>query len=126
LDRVERGEEIGRADYPVQTWRFGEGLTMVFLAGEVVADYSLRLKRELGPDRAWVTAYANSAPFYVASERMIAEGGYEVEGSMLSYGHPSRMANGTEERIVSAVHRLLAEPPTRHGATGLSVVEKER
>ena len=32
------------------------------LAGEVVGDYSLRLKRELGGDRLWVTAYANDAP----------------------------------------------------------------
>ena len=34
--------------YPVQVWRLGDGPTLVLLGGEVVVDYSLRLKQELG------------------------------------------------------------------------------
>ena len=93
--------------YPIQTWTFGRDLAMVFLAGEVVADYGLRLKRELDGARLWVNAYSNDVSFYVASERMIPEGGYEVDGSMVYYGQPARLANGTEDRVIAAVTRLL-------------------
>ena len=62
---------------------------MVFLAGEVVADYGLRLKRELDPARLWVNAYSNDVAFYVASKRLIPEGGYEVDRSMVFYGQPA-------------------------------------
>jgi hypothetical protein len=36
----------------------GEGLTLVAIGGEVVVDYSLRLKRELGPG-LWAIGYGN-------------------------------------------------------------------
>ena len=48
--------------FPIQIWRFGKDLTLVALSGEVVVDYALRLKKELGADRTWVVAYANEVP----------------------------------------------------------------
>lgn len=104
--------EAGRAmpasiPLPVQAWRFGDGLAMVFLGGEVVAEYSLRLKREVGNGRLWVNAYSNSVPSYVASSRVIREGGYEAEGSMNYYGWPTSLALEAEERLVATVHEVL-------------------
>ncbi len=108
LERIDRGERLpATAPYPIQTWTFGNDLAMVFLAGEVVSDYGLRLKRELDRSRLWVNAYANDVPFYVASERMIPEGGYEVDRSMTYYGWPAPLAPGTEDRIISTVRALL-------------------
>lgn len=98
--------------YPVQAWSFGAELAMVFLGGEVVADYALRLKRELGAGRVWVNAYANHVPCYIPSRRILAEGGYEAEQAMDFYGLPTRLAPDVEERIVGAVHGLLREAPT--------------
>jgi neutral ceramidase len=92
---------------PVQSWQFGRELTMVFLGGEVVSDYSLRLKREVDASRLWVNAYANSVPSYIASKRIFPEGGYEVDGSMDYYGWPTRLALGTEDRIIAAVHEMI-------------------
>ena len=43
--------------YPVQAWKLGDDLTWIFLGGEVVVDYSLRLKTELGPGKTWVASY---------------------------------------------------------------------
>ena len=40
---------------------------MVFLPGEVVVDYALRLKRELDGARLWVTAYSNDVPCYISA-----------------------------------------------------------
>jgi len=108
LRRLDKGERVpSTAAYPVQTWTFGSDLAMVFLGGEVVADYGLRLKRELDASRLWVNAYSNDVAFYVASRRLIPEGGYEVSGSMVYYGQPSSLAEGTEDLIVRTVHDLL-------------------
>ena len=95
--------------YPLQAWTFGNDLAMVFLGGEVVADYGLRLKRELDASRLWVNAYSNDVSFYVASRRMIPEGGYEVERSMDYYGQPGRLADGTEDLIIRSIHSLLPQ-----------------
>ena len=108
LERIARGESVPASlAYPVQTWTFGKDLTMIFLAGEVVVDYSLRLKKELG-EELWVTAYANDVPAYIASKRIIQEGGYEVDSSMYSYGRPSRFVEDIEEIIIETVHELLS------------------
>jgi hypothetical protein len=94
---------------PVQVWGFGDELAMVFLGGEVVSEYSLRLRRELAPGRLWVNAYANAVPCYIPARRMYAEGGYEVDASIGKYGWPARLAAGTEDRIIATVHELV--PP---------------
>ncbi|MBL9188677.1 MAG: neutral/alkaline non-lysosomal ceramidase N-terminal domain-containing protein [Opitutaceae bacterium] len=103
--------------YPVQAWAFGSEFAMVFLGGEVVAEYALRLKRELGAARLWVNAYANHVPCYIPSRQVLSEGGYEAEGAMDYYGFPTRLADDTEDRIVRTVHELLpaafAKSPAR-------------
>lgn len=97
--------------YPVQTWTLGDGPLWVILGGEVVVDYSLRLKAELGPDRTWVAGYANDVMAYIPSLRVLKEGGYEGGGAMLYYGLPSAWADDVEEKIVSEVHRQAAPAP---------------
>ena len=108
LAKLDRGESLqSKVDYPIQTWRFGDDLAIVFLAGEVVVDYSSRLKKELDPERLWVAAYSNDVPCYIPSERILREGGYEGGGAMVYYALPTKFRKGLEERIVSTVHQLL-------------------
>src|SRR5439155_14791637 len=105
LDRLDRGEKLKtKIDYPIQTWKFGDSLNMVFLPGEVVVDYSLRLKRELDRHRLWINAYANDDPCYIPSERILREGGYEGGGAMIYYDVPAPFRPGLEEKIVAIVH----------------------
>lgn len=117
LARLDRGELLPSAlPYLVQTWKFGDQLAMVFLNGEVVVDYALRMKRELDATRLWITAYANNVPCYIPSRRILQEGGYEAEESLWYYDLPQRLALETEELIVSSVHELLGkefQPPAR-------------
>lgn len=108
LARLDRGERLpAHLPYLVQVWNFGTDLAMVFLPGEVVVDYSLRLKREFDSQRLWVNAYANDVPCYIPSERVLQEGGYEGETAMLYYDRPTRFAPGVEERIIGAVRDLM-------------------
>lgn len=92
--------------YPIQVWRLGDGPLLVALGGEVVVDYSIRLKHELGPDRTWVAGYCNDVMAYIPSERVLKEGGYEGGGAMVYYGLPSPWRSGLEESIVTRVKEL--------------------
>ncbi len=95
--------------YPVQVWKLGNGVTWVALGGEVVVDYSLRLKKELGIGKTWVTGYANDVMAYIPSERVLTEGGYEGDSSMIVYMQPSKWKAGLENQIVETV-KQLAKP----------------
>jgi neutral ceramidase len=110
LSRMARSEDIPeKISYPIQVWDFGKELAMVFLAGEVVVDYSLRLKREIGADRLWVNSYANDMPCYIPSLRVLKEGGYEAETAMIGYEKPSKFTEDVEEIIMEGIYSLL--PP---------------
>lgn len=110
LARLDAGQSLPtELGYTIQTWTFGENLTMVFLPGEVVVDYELRLKREFDSTRIWVNAYSNDAPCYIPSRRIWEEGGYEGASAMTYYDRPTRLTADTEERIFAAIHRLLPE-----------------
>lgn len=95
--------------YPLSVWRFGDDLAMVFLAGEVVVDYAVRLKRELDWSRLWVNAWANDMPGYIPSRRVLAEGGYEADFSQVYYEQPGRYDPGVEDKLIQAVHELVGE-----------------
>jgi len=108
-------KEEGKIDdhyrhYPVQVWNLGGEVTWVALGGEVVVDYSQRLKKELGGEKPlWVTAYANDVMAYIPSARVLKEGGYEGDTSMIYYGMPAKWGPPVEEKIVSKVHELVKE-----------------
>jgi hypothetical protein len=94
--------------YPVEVWRL-DGLTWIFLGGEVVVDYSLRIKRNLGSSHTWVSAYCNDVMAYIPSKRVLKEGGYEGATAMIYYGQPSPWAEPIEEAIIEAVGRITSE-----------------
>lgn len=95
--------------YPVQTWGLGDQVAWVALGGEVVVDYALRLKKELPPGRAlWVTAYANDVMAYIPSARVLKEGGYEADSSMVYYGLPGRWHPSVEDTIAAKVKQQAA------------------
>jgi putative membrane-bound dehydrogenase-like protein len=125
LERLARGEKLRtKIDYRIMTWSFGSSLGLVFLPGEVVVDYSLRLKRELDGQRLWVNAYANDAPCYIPSERILKEGGYEGGGAMIYYDVPTSFRPGLEDRIIATVRDQLGtsfRSPIHPGRTGGSL-----
>jgi putative membrane-bound dehydrogenase-like protein len=110
LSRLDRGEKLPtQMVYPVQSWLFGDQLAIVFLPGETVVDYSLRLKREFDRKRLWVNGYANESRCYLPSERILEEGGYEGGDAMIYYDRPQRFAPGVEQRIIGVVTAQVPE-----------------
>jgi hypothetical protein len=108
IERLDKGEKLPtQYPSPVQVVQFGDAVTMVALGGEVVVDYSLRLKKELAGPAVWVAGYSNDVMAYIPSLRVMKEGGYEAGGAMrFSTTHPGPWAESTEERIVSKVLEL--------------------
>lgn len=92
--------------YPIQAWQFGNDLTWIALGGEVTVEYSLRLKKEMG--KVWVAGYANDVMAYIPSLKVLKEGGYEGDTSMIYYGLPSAWGPRIEELIVGETHGQAA------------------
>jgi neutral ceramidase len=107
LELEKKGSLAGAYPYPVQVCQLGPDLTWAALGGEVVVDYSLRLKKELGPDRTWVAGYTNDVMAYIPSLRVLKEGGYEGGGAMIYYGLPAVWSPRVEEKIIAAVHEQV-------------------
>ena len=109
LDALDAGRTIDTIEYPVQVVRFGRTLTMVALGGEVVVDYDLRIKREYPGEPLIVAGYSNDVMCYIPTARVLREGGYEANDSMVYYGRPGPFAGDVEERIMNAVRRGMKD-----------------
>ena len=101
----EKGSLRQTYPYPVQAWQLGDNVTWIALGGEVVVDYALRFKKELGA--VWVAGYSNDVMAYIPSLKVLKEGGYEGGGAMVYYGLPAVWAPRVEEMIVDAVHAQI-------------------
>ena len=95
--------------YPIQVCQLGQDLTLVALAGEVVVDYAIRLRKELKAKTLWPIGYANDVFAYIPSVRILKEGGYEALGSGIYYGIPGPFAEPVEEMIVGKVKDMASK-----------------
>jgi hypothetical protein len=109
LDALDAGRKIDTIDYPVQAVRFGRALTLVALGGEVVVDYALRLGREYPGEPLVVAGYSNDVMCYIPSARVLQEGGYEANDSMIYYGQPGPFADDVEERVFAGIRRVMKD-----------------
>jgi hypothetical protein len=101
------GNPIRRYSYPVQAIQFGKDLTFVALGGEVVVDYVLRIKREYGSKGIIVAGYSNDVMSYIPSLRVLKEGGYEANDSMIYYGLPGPYDEEVENHVMTTVQQVM-------------------
>jgi hypothetical protein len=106
LQHYDAGAPLQKIEYPVQAISFGSDCILLVLSGEVVVDYSLRAKRELGIRNLIVVGYSNGIVAYIPSLRVLHEGGYEAGGSRIYFGLPTPFAEDVEERIFDAIKRV--------------------
>ncbi|MBA61462.1 MAG: hypothetical protein CMJ76_03765 [Planctomycetaceae bacterium] len=93
--------------YTVTCWKFDQDLAIVFMAGEVVVDYAVRLKTHLDWERLWINGWSNDVPSYIPSRRILNEGGYEPGFSQVYYGLPAPYDPAIEDLIFNEVIGLV-------------------
>ncbi len=98
---------------PIAALRLGDDLTFVLAGGEVVVDYSHRLKRVLAADHPWTIGYAYEVPCYIPSARLIKEGGYETDYSLIYYGVYGPFRGEVETLLVNRLEALVSRVRAR-------------
>jgi neutral ceramidase len=113
LKRLEAGQPLPESvKLPIAVLRLGDDLSFVLMAGEVVVDYSRRLKRMLADDHPWPIGYAYEVPCYIPSARLIKEGGYETESSLIYYGYYGPFRGGVEMQLLNRFEALVSQVRT--------------
>jgi len=107
LETLDKGFDFKKLSYPVQAIRFGKDFTIIALAGEVVVDYSLKIKEMYSSEDIFVAGYCTEVPCYIPSARILKEGGYEPVTSMVYYGMPGPFSENIENTILEAVSFVL-------------------
>jgi len=106
LDQIdEHGAVPTEHPYPMQALGFGDDLTMITMAGEVLAEYSLTLKDRLEGD-VWPMGYTNGDFTYVPTARAAYEGGYEGGGAITYTSYPGPLKPQLEDDIVGTALAL--------------------
>jgi len=114
LKLLDAGQPLPEAvKLPVAVLRLGDDLTFLLMAGEVVVDYPRRLKRMLADDHPWPIGYAYEVPCYIPSARLIKEGGYETESSLIYYGFYGPFRGGIEMQLLKQFETLVSQVRTR-------------
>jgi hypothetical protein len=109
LKCLDGGQPLPRAvKLPLAALRVGDDLTFVLMGGEVTVDYSRRLKRMLAEDHPWMVGYAYEVPCYIPSVRLLKEGGYEPESSLIYYGIYGPFRTSIEDLLVNRATALVA------------------
>jgi neutral ceramidase len=95
--------------FECQTLVIGRSMAWVAWAGEMTVEYGLRLGRRWGGtfDCVWPLAYANGMVGYVAVDRQLPEGGYEVITCMINHGRSGPLEPGTEGQIHAETDAML-------------------
>lgn len=102
------GKPMPGVRLPVGVVRLGRDLTFVAMGGEVVVDYATRFKRLFAADRPWLVGYAFEVPCYIPSARIIKEGGYEAQSSLIYYGIYGPFRCRVEEVLLEKMSELVA------------------
>ncbi len=109
LKRLNAGEPLPQSiKLPLAVLRLGDDLTFVLVGGEMVVDYSRRIKRLLADDHPWPIGYAYEVPCYIPSARLIKEGGYETDSSLIYYGYYGPFRGAIENQLLNRLEALSA------------------
>ncbi|MBM3836926.1 MAG: hypothetical protein FJ398_02995 [Verrucomicrobia bacterium] len=94
---------------PLAAIRIGDDLTFLAMGGEVVVDYSIRFKRLFAADQPWPVGYAYEVPCYIPSVRILKEGGYEAQSSLIYYGFYGPFRTKIEGLLTAKMTELVRQ-----------------
>ncbi len=92
---------------PLAALRIGDDVTFVVMGGEDVVDYGRRFKRIFAADHPWLIGYAYEVPCYIPSVRILKEGGYEAQSSLIYYGIYGPFRTSIEGILIGKMTELV-------------------
>lgn len=104
---LDKGEPLPKVRLPIAVLKFGNRLTFVFMGGEVVADYARKIKRVFAEQNPWTVGYAYDVPCYIPSARIVKEGGYEADSSLIYYSIYGPFKPAVEETVFDCITQLI-------------------
>jgi hypothetical protein len=107
MEAYNKGWDMSVYKYPVQAVRFNNDFTILGMTGEVVIDYSIAAKKKYPGENMFVAGYCSEVQCYIPSRRILDEGGYEPESSMVYYGFPGPFAGNVEDKVMGAVTLVM-------------------
>jgi len=107
LEAYNRGWDMSEYEYPVQAVRFNDDFTILAMTGEVVIDYALAAKMKYPGENMFVAGYCTEVQCYIPSKRILDEGGYEPESSMIYYGFPGPFSDNVENKIMDIIGQVM-------------------
>ena len=103
---LDRGYELpGTVPITVQGIQIGQGLRLVGLEGEAVAELGTLIEAFYGEGVTFPLGYSNGAQLYLPISRMLDEGGYEAV-SYHEYRQPASLAKGMEDILEKGLRQL--------------------
>lgn len=109
LALLHRGQALATAaPITLQGVQLGQGLRLVGIEGEAVAELGLLMRAHYGQGITIPLGYTNGQGLYLPTDAMMDEGGYEVV-SAWEYGFPSNLARGLEEVLRRSLTRLQTD-----------------
>ncbi len=106
IEILDRGGKLPTAaDITLHGIRLGRGLRIAALEGEAVGELGLFVEAFYGSGTTFALGYTDGTQLYLPSERMLPEGGYEVE-SYYEYGFPSPLAPGLQRILKKSLTDL--------------------
>jgi neutral ceramidase len=123
LMAMDKGYDVSTLSYPVQAIRFSNDFTILAMAGEVVVDYSLKAKARYPKENMFVAGYSNEVQCYIPTAKILKEGGYEPETSMIYYGLPGPFAENVELKIFSGIDKVMKKTGAKPVPRKYSVAE---
>jgi len=108
LERLARGDDLP-AVVPVTMHGIGigAGVRLIGVEGEAVADHGYLLEGAFGGGTTFPMGYTDGCQMYIPSDKMLAEGGYEVD-SFSEYHFPAGLAGGIDARLLAGCDGLRA------------------
>ncbi len=108
LKKLDAGQPLpAGVSLPMSAVSIGDDLTFLSMAGEVVVDYSRAFKRLYAAAHPWTIGYAYEVPCYIPNIRILKEGGYESQSSLIYYGFYGPFKTDIEPKIFEAMAELV-------------------
>ena len=76
-------------------------------------DYSLIVKKEYQGENVFVVGYSNEVMCYIPTRRILKEGGYEPNSSMIYKGFPGPFAENVEDKVFDIIHQVMKKTGAR-------------